>query len=367
MESTDINALFAQVQSASNEGKIEGAFEPLRAILQFDAGHPSAWFYVGELAVARGVAALAVRAYSCALAMNPEDATSRRMRAYALYWSERYDEALEDLEFLVRRRLLAPDSETVLRLRCDCYYGIERYAWALDDASEAVTHFPHEEGARKWRDEIMRRCLSSSEDADAYAAQIEALAAHARAGENGESTDDLPPLNPNLAGREEVELRGLMVLSLENAAREDETIGALEALTDRFENDAWACRVSGDIYWRRRNFDRARYWTERALAINPAYGAALFQMGQIEAELARRETSPATAMRATRLKLQAARQYNESALDWMQGEWDAHFGALGAVDFRAALPPDEDSVARPSAPDWDDIIEDFKGGDEYNA
>ena len=369
MEPIDLNAHFETVQMALSEDDLDGAFAALRAILEYDAGHASAWFYVGELAVARQMAPLAVRAYSHVLAINGEDLSARRMRAYAFYWCDRYDEVLEDLEILVRKRLLAPDSETVLRLRCDCYYGLNRYAWALDDASAAVAHFPGNEDARKWRDEIMRRCLKSSEDADGFLAHLEALEAHARAQENDEPTDDLPPLDPKMADWDEVALRCLLVRSLENAAREEETLPAMSELTERFDTSAIACKICGEIYLRRRDFDRARYWTERAIAIEPGNGAALFQMGQLEAEWTRRQFSPPT--RALKLKLYAARQEDEDALDWIQGEWDAHFGALGEINFRAVLNAREDAEnaadPRPSATDWDGVIEDFKSGEDYNA
>ena len=369
METEQLNAHFETLHKALGEENLDAAWDELRAILEYDAGHAAAWFYVGELAVARQLAPLAVRAYGFVIAINGEDVSARRMRAYALYWCDRYDEALEDLETLVRKRLLAPDNETVLRLRCDCYYGLNRYAWALDDASEAVTHFPGNDDARKWRDEIMRRCLKSSEDADGFRAHLEALEARERAAQNDEPTDDLPPLDPKMADWDEVALRCLLVRSLENAAREDEASAAISELTERFDTSAIACKICGEIYLRRRDFDRARYWTERAIAIEPGNGPALFQMGQLEAESARRQTP--TSTRALKLKLQAARQEDEDALDWIQAEWDAHFGALGEINFRAVLQAREEAESsddpRPSATDWDGIIEDFKSGEDYNA
>ena len=368
METPDLKALFETAQTALAEEKHDDAFDALREILEYDAGHASAWYYLGELAYARELPALAVRTYDICLAINAEDVMARRSRAYALFAARRADEALEDLEFLVRQRLMAPDSETILRLRCDCYYRIGRYAWALDDASEAVTHLPGDDAARKWRDEIMRRCLRSSEDADAYAAQLDALQAHERARENDEPTDDLPPLDPKLAEWDEVQLRCLLVRALENAAREDETMSAMDEMTTKFDTSSLACLICGEIYLRRRDLERARYWTERSIAIEPGNGTALFQMGEIESAVARLESSDITARRALKFKIQAARREDENALDWLQSEWDAHFGALGAVNFRAVLgePEDEDNT-RPSDTNWDEIIEDFKGGDEYNA
>ena len=368
METPDLNALFETARNALSERHLDDVFEPLRTILEYDAGHAAVWFYVGELAYARELPDVAVRAYDYCLALDSEDSSARRSRAYALFAAQRTEEALEDLEYLVRQRLIAPDSETVLRLRCDCYYRLGRYAWAIDDASAAVTHFPHEESARKWRDEIMRRCLRASEDADAYVAQIEALESHARATENDEPTDDLPPLDPKLSDWDEVSLRCLLARALENAAREDETLQVLEQLTGKFDANSLACMICGEIYLRRRDLERARYWTERAIALDPGNGGALFQLGEIESVLARLQTSQIGATRALKFKIQAARREDKGALDWIQSEWDAHFGTLGEVDFRAVLGETEDADdVRPSATDWDGVIEDFKNGDEYNA
>ncbi len=369
METPDLSALFEAAQTALREENLDDVFEPLREVLEYDAGHASAWFYLGELAYARERFALAARAYDICLAVNSEDILARRSRAFALFADYRCDEALEDLEFLVRQRLLAPDDETILRLRGDCYYRLRRYAWAIDDASEAVTHLPGNDGARKWRDEIMRRCLRASEDADAYAAQLDAVQAHERARENDEPTDDLPPLDPKLAQWDEMQLRCLLVRALEDAAREDETVQAMSAMTEKFETNSLACQICGEIHLRRRDLDRARYWTERAIAISPTNGGALFQMGEIESAVARLESSAITATRALRFKLQAARREDEEALDWLQSEWDAHFGELGALNFRTVLgETDEDADnARPSDTDWDGMIEDYRSGDEYNA
>ena len=369
METPDLKALFEQAQTALREENLDDVFEPLREVLEYDAGHASAWFYLGELAYAREQSALAVRVYDFCLALDSEDLLARRSRAFALFAARRPDEALEDLEYLVRQRLLAPDDEAILRLRSDCYYRLRRYAWAIDDASEAVTHLPGNDGARKWRDEIMRRCLRSSEDADAYAAQLDALQAHARATENDESTDDLPPLDPKLSEWDELQLRCLLVRALEDAAREDETIRAMDEMIASFDTSSLCCMICGEIHLRRRDLERARYWTERAIAIEPGNGGALFQMGEIESIVARLQSSEIMAMRALKFKIQAARREDEGALDWLQSEWDAHLSALGAVNFRAVLGEAEENEnnARPSDTNWDEIIEDFKGGDDYNA
>lgn len=342
------------------------AFETLRPVLEYDAGRLSAWFMVGELCVNARELSAAERAFSLALALEPDDVASRRLRAYTRYWSENYDAALDDLNYLVSGRLLPADSETILRLRSDCYYGMGRFSWALDDISEAVIRFPHEESGRKWRDEMMRRLLRASEDADAIETHLEARAARHSALENNQSTDDFPPLDPKMASWNEADLRCLWLRSLENAGREDDARAVLRLVTDHHGDNSYCCQVVGEIYWRHRDIVRARYWNERAIALAPGNAAALWQMGILELEIARREAKVQRVESALRFQLQAARGEDESALNWIQAEWKRDFAFLGEVDFLAILqkdaaPETQDSFIdpRPSAQttDWDQILE----------
>lgn len=368
-EEIDVNALLAQIETlVYGENSLE-AFEPLREVLQREAGNPWAWFYLGELARLQGQFESAHWAFSLGLSRHPLWAKPRLSRASTLALLHRYDESLDDLHFLLRERLVASTNDFLLWVRSDCLASIGRVQWALDDLNELLTHYPNDATARNARDEMLRQTLKDSELAQAIRAQIEALEAHQNL-EEGASDDDLPPLDAQFEERPISSLAFQLIYVLENAARESEGDEWLRHLIDHYDEDSFGCVNIAEILWRRRDLTRARYWANRALALAPSYGGAHFLLGKIESEINRRAQTPEARDHALSCRVQGAHFEYEPALEWIQNEWKARFEWLGEIVFsplqrqKNADPLAQEFDAPPTSTDWDGVMERFKRDEE---